>query len=312
MMNHLIEKGCRARGSYKTQFYTADNKEEAIKAKMVEDERRAPPAVAPTQLRMDGFAGFALGCAPGFFENPKDLVRALTRCIVLKRLRKDHKYHQTFAEAGAGAEFDPGKITSIEGPDEEKATAELVDEGALPVYLADKTQCTREARVGVTFLLPNAEALAESVRALLTYSSLWQAPGARAVTRPDRNYKYVPGETGQGTRQGAAAGAPARATTTELRLQRFAEKEVQLASEKGSQQMEVKMQAKLDAQQVQIDDLRDAVGKVVETTKVNTEEIKTAKTSIESMIETKMGALAAAEPVLNLKKGTPEQGTAEG
>jgi len=222
MVEQLTLKGCRVRGSTSTKFYIADKKEEAITAKLEEDARRAPPVVAPLQLCRDGHAGFAIGINPTYYVNPTELVRVFTRCSILKKLREDPRFIQIFANAGSGPEFDLTKLQGIFSVDEERAEKELIAAGTLPVYLAAETQSTRGALVAVTFLLQDAGALSEMVRSLLTFSSLWKETGASAVAKPDRNYKHVPGETGQGTRQGTATGAPTRAAATELRLQKAA------------------------------------------------------------------------------------------
>jgi len=256
-------------------------------------------------------AGFVIGLDPTYYVNPTELVRVFTRCSILKKLREDPRFTQIFANAGSGSEFDLTKLQGIFPVDEEKAEKELIATGTLPVYLAAETQSTRGALVAVTFLLPDAGALSEMVRSLLTFSSIWQETGVSAVAKPDRDYKHVPGETGQGTRQGTATGAPTRAAATELRLQKAAcaGKEMQLDPEKGSQQVEIKMQARLDVQQGLIDGLRETLGKVVEETKANMEEIKASKSSmIESLMEIKMveqtRILMAA--IMDMRKGKPE------
>jgi len=126
------------------------------------------------------------------------------------------------------------------------------------------------------------------------------------VAKPDRNYKYVPGAGGQGTRQGNATGAPTRAAAAELRLQKAAGEGMQMDLEAP---LQAEMQTRLDVQQGLIDGLRETLGKVVEETKANMEEIKASKSSmIESLMEIKMveqtRILMAA--IMDMRKGKPE------
>ena len=187
---------------------------------------------------------------------------------------------------------------------------ELTDMGILPVYLASETKCTRGALVAVTILVHNAEAVQEMVRSVLTYSSMWQEDGANAVAKLDRNYTYVPGAAGQGTRQGTATGAPTvhqdrgriRAAP-ELRLQKAAGEEMQLDVEAP---LQAETQARLDAQQGRIDALCEKLDKVAEETKANTEEIKSSNTSIENKLDLMMAILGAKD-----EKNKPEAGVGE-
>jgi len=72
--------------------------------------------------------------------------------------------------------------------------------------------------------------------------------------------------------------------------------------------LQAEMQTRLDVQQGQIDGLREKLDKVVEETKANMEETKASKSSIESLMETKMvertRILMAA--IMDMKKGKSE------
>ena len=310
MLDQLTLQGCRVRGS-NTQFYIADKKEEAITAQRKEDVRRAPPIAAPLQLRREGHAGFVMGINPEFYLKPAELVRAFTRCCILKYLRDDSRFTKIFENAGTGSGFDPNKLQGISCADEAKAEKQLTDMGILPVYLAAETQGTRGALVAVTILVHNEGAVNEMVRSVLTYSSMWQEDGANAVAKPDRNYIYVPGAAGQGTRQGTATGAPMvhqdrgriRAAP-ELRLQKAAREEMQLDLETP---LQAEMQARLVAQEGRIDALCEKLDKVAEETKANTDEIKSSNTSIETKLDMLMAAILGAKDV----KNKPEVGVGE-